>query len=223
MHVLAESQQMRVRRPLARTIAEILAGQPDRVLPWLSDGRWYVVRNVVHILGWIGGNGIADRLRTTAEHPEPRVRREVVAALSQSDHDAARPILMRMLKSAEPELFGAILHQIAMDGGPAVAGTLLELLREPGFRGRSEAERRALFLALATRGEPILPALESELNAGGLFSRRSEPDHRGIALCIARIGTPAARAILERGLRSKRAAIRKASVIAGASGDAGDD
>jgi HEAT repeat protein len=222
MHVLAESQQMRVRRPLARAIAELLAGQPARILPWLSDGRWYVVRNVVHILGWIGGNDIADGLRAAAGHAEPRVRREVVAALGHLEHDVSRPILMTLLASAEPELIGTVLHQLAMDDDPAVATKLLELLRDPGFRRRSEAERRALFLALASRGEPVLSELEAELNAGGLFSRRPEPDRQGIALCIARIGTPSARAILDRGLRSRHASIRKACLIAGASGGSAD-
>jgi len=223
MHVLAQSEQMRVRRPLARTIAELLADHPERILPWLSDERWYVVRNVVHILGWIGGDRIASYLRAPAEHPEARVRGEVVAVLSQVDRDLSRPILMSMLKSAEPQLFATILQQLAMGNHPSVAEKLLELLRDGTFVGRSDEERRALFLALATRGDGVLPALEVELNEGGLFSRRPEPDRRGIALCVARIGTPAARAILKRGLRSNRGPVRKACLIAGASEDASDE
>ena len=223
MHVLAESEQARVRRPLARAIAELLADHPERIIPWLSDERWYVVRNVVHILGWIGGDGIVGYLRAPAGHPEARVRREVVAGLSQVDRSAARPILMDMLKTAEPQLFGTILHQLAVDDHPSIAEKLLDLLREDTFVGRSEEERRALFLAMATRGEGVLPALEAELYEGGMFSRRPEPDRTAIALCVARIGTPTARAILERGLRSNRGSVRRACRIAGASGDASDD
>lgn len=222
MHVLADSQQMRVRRPLARTIATLLVGHPERVVPWLTDPRWYVVRNVVHILGWIGGTGIADYLRTAAEHSEPRVRREVVAALASLDPDTTRPILTSMLGTADPALFGTILHLLAADPHDTIAVRLLELVRDDTFGSRSEEERRALFLALATRGEAVLPALETELNEGGFFSRRPEPDRPGIALCIARIGTPAARAILQRGLRSGRGSVRKACLIAGASESSSD-
>jgi len=220
MHALAESQQMRVRRPLARRIAELLADHPDRILPWLSDGRWYVVRNVVHILGWIGGATIPGGLRVAATHPEPRVRREVVAALSSVEPDAARPILINMLGSAEPDLFGTILHQLAADPEVSVARVMLGLLQDKAFHGRSTNERRALFAALASRGESILPELEAELNSGGLMSMRPDPDHKGIALCISRIGTPAAREVLERGRRSRRSAVRKACTIAGATGPA---
>jgi len=217
MQVLADSQQMRVRRPLARTIAELLPGQPERIIPWLSDERWYVVRNAVHILGWIGGNDIAGYLQAVADHPESRVRREIVAALSQVDRDSSRPILMNMLKSADAQLFTTILHQLAMDEDDEIAVMLLELLRADSFAARSTAEQRALYMALATRGETVLPALEAELfEAGGLFSRRPDSNRQAIALCIARIGTPQARAILERGARSKSAPIRKACLIAGA-------
>jgi hypothetical protein len=72
-------------------------------------------------------------------------------------------------------------------------------------------------MALATRGEAVLPALEAELfEGGGLFSRRQDANRQSIALCIARIASPQARAILERGARSNRAPIRKACLIAGA-------
>jgi hypothetical protein len=224
MQVLAGSEQARVRRPLARTIAELLADHPERIVPWLSDERWYVVRNVVHILGWIGGDGIVGYLREPAGHPEARVRREVVAGLSQADAAVSRPILMDMLKGAEPQLFGTIVHQLSMDDHPSIVETLLELLRADDFAGRSEDERRALFLAVATRGDGVLPALEAELNqGGGLFSRRPDPDRAAIALCIARIGTPAARAILEQGARSNRAPVRKACRIAGATGEVSHD
>ena len=126
-----------------------------------------------------------------------------------------------MLTGAEPDLFATILHLLAADTDHAVGHVLLELLRDKDFSARPSNERRAVFLALATRGESVLGALETELNAGGLFSMRAEPDYQGIALCVARIGTPAARAVLERGMRSGRAAIRKACMIAGGShGDA---
>jgi len=191
-------------------------------VPWLADARWYVVRNAVHILGWIGGDIIAASLHVVSEHAEPRVRREVVAALAQTSHEASRPILLEMLKSAESQLFGTILHQLAQDTHASIGERLLELLGDDSFHRRSDEERHALFLALATRGDEVLPALEAALNEGGLFSRRAEPDRAGIALCIARIGTPAAKAILAAGLASKRAAVRKACTIAGAAGESSD-
>src|SRR5262249_51531377 len=151
LHVLAESQRMQVRRPLAKTIGELLTGHPEVLIPWLTDARWYVVRNAVHILGWIGAEESASYLKVPAEHPEMRVRREVVAALAQMSHDAARPILKRMAETAEPQLFVTIVRQMAADGDTSVEEWLLERLRSETDARRSEEERRALFQALATR------------------------------------------------------------------------
>ena len=225
MHVLAGSEQKEVRRPLARVIAELIADQPERIIPWLTDDRWYVVRNAVHILGWIGGDETTGYLVVPSQHPEVRVRQEVVAALSQASSEGARSILMAMLGAAEAPLFIAILHRLALDAHALVQEGLLGLLRDENFAHRSEPERRALLGALATRGDAVLPALEEELNAGGgsWFARRPEPDHTAIALCISRIATPAAREVLERGLRSARKEVRRACRIAGASGESADE
>lgn len=224
MHVLAGSEQKNVRRPLARVIAELSAGQAETVLPWLSDRRWFVVRNAVHILGWIGGEVPAEYFRVPSEHPEMRVRQEVIAALSQVDSDGARPILTAMLRVAEPPIFVAILHRLALDAHASVQDMLLDLLRDESFVRRSEPERRALLGTLATRGDAVVPALEAELNGGGgWLARRPDPDHTAIALCLARIGTPTARAVLERGLASGRKNVQRACRIAGASGEVRDE
>ncbi|MEO5617639.1 MAG: HEAT repeat domain-containing protein, partial [Candidatus Eisenbacteria bacterium] len=102
--VLAESQSRKCRRLLAEAIAERCRENPERLAPWLADPRWFVVRNVVHILGWIGGPPIVGLLQTAARHADPRVRQEVVAALGQVDARLARPLLIRMLDGADTRL-----------------------------------------------------------------------------------------------------------------------
>ena len=222
MHVLAESQQKRARRPLARTIGALTKAQPERVLPWMSDARWYVVRNAVHILGWIGGDEIAGYLRAIAGHPEMRVRREAVATLSQCTPPVARPILLSMLDGAEPRVFTLILQQLCVVPHREVRERLLSLLRHSGFHQRSEDERRAVYMGLASQGEHVLQDLEGELNKGGLFAHGLEFHRQSLALSIARIGTPAAQAVLQRGLRSGHAGVRKACELAIKTGEVSD-
>ena len=223
MHVLADSQRMQVRRPLARAIAGLLQGDPQAILPWLADNRWYVVRNVVHILGWIGDAGIVQYLHAPAQHHDPRVRREVIAALAQVEADASRPLLMNMLEAGDPALLPMVLHQLAQDPHESVTTRLLTLISDQAFDHSPDEIKRALFRALATRGDAALPTLTNELNRGGLLTRRPEPDRTAIALCIARIGTPAARDALEQGRRSKNGSVRKACTIASARASANDD
>ncbi len=209
--VLAEVQNRRARRIIAEAIAGLCRGNPERLAAWLSDPRWFVVRNVVHILGWIGGDTIVGLLQVAARHPEARVRHEVVAALSQVDARLARPLLLRLLDGADSRMFGSVMHQLSAARDPGTARTLLGFLMAPEFDQRALEEKRALYAALgAVGGDEVLPELEAEVYKGNWFSRHQEVHRQSVARIIARLGTPAARVILERGAQSRRAPVRKA-------------
>lgn len=209
--LLADSQQRRVRRMLVEAITRLTWHQPERLAPWLADPRWYVVRNVVHILGCIGGDATLGLLQTAARHPEPRVRYEVVAALGQANSEAARPLLLKLLDDPDPRMLRAVLHQLSSARDASVARRMLVYMRDPAFETRTLEERRAIWSALgATATDDELPELEQELYRGNWFSRLAEVQRQAVARCVARIGTPLARAVLQRGAQSKRAPVKRA-------------
>jgi hypothetical protein len=211
MTILAQSEQKLVRRPLTRVIAELCHERPERLKPWLANAEWYVVRNVVHIFGWIGGPKVVGLIREVVNHPEPRVRREVVAVLSQAERAAARPILLKMLDNADGDLFAAILYQLSMEPDVHVSERLLRDLLDPGFEKRPAVARRAICTALAScGGAEILPKLEAQLFGGGWFQPSAGRRREALARCVAQIGGPEAIAILERGAKSWRLGLRKA-------------
>jgi hypothetical protein len=210
--VLGESQQRRNRRLLAEAIAGLCRDNPERLAPYLTDRRWYVVRNIVHILGWIGGNSIVGMLRSALKHPEPRVRYEVVAALGQVEPAIARPVLLKLLDNADSRLFCAVLHQLSAERDASVAKLLLAQLQEPDFETRATEERRAIYSTLgAVAGDESLPVLEAELLKGNWFARGQEAHRQAVARVVARIGSEGARMVLQRGALSKRGPVRKAS------------
>ena len=209
---LGESQQRRNRRLLAEALASLCRDNPERLAPWLTDRRWYVVRNIVHILGWIGGDAIVGMLRTALKHPEPRVRFEVVAALAQVEISKARPVLLQLLEKADTRMFCAVLHQLSAGRDAATARVVMGYLFDPNFEQRPPEEKRAIYSALsAVGGDEVIPELEAELLKGSWFARGQELHRQAIARVIARIGTPAARVVLQRGALSKRGPVRKAS------------
>ena len=222
--VLGESKVRRTRRLLAEAVTDLCRNNPERLAPWLADPRWYVVRNIIHILGWIGGPQIVGLLQTAARHPEAKVRHEVVSALGQLDLKLSRPLLIKMLDGAATRLFSLILHQLSSRRDSATARLLIGYLQDPKFEQRPIEEKRAIYSALsATGGDDILPELEAELLKGNWFTRTQETHRQAIARCVARLGTPAAKEVLERGAQSKRTAVRKACEDALAGVHAGED
>ncbi|MFN0151642.1 MAG: HEAT repeat domain-containing protein [bacterium] len=209
MTVLAQSQQKRVRRPLTKVIADLSRQHPERLRPWLAHPQWYVVRNVVHILGWIGGANVVRLLRDAAAHSEPRVRQEVVAALNLAPHAEARPILLRMLETADGRLLTAVLHQVSAQRDPAVAKKLLDFVLDPAIGQRPPEETHLIFMALAgCGGDEVLAPLETKLFEGGWFARTPDAYRRAVARCVARIGSAKAVEVLHRGARARRPAVR---------------
>jgi HEAT repeat protein len=211
MRILADSGQKRTRRPLARLLADLVRDNPERLAPWLTDSRWYVVRNVVHTLGFVGGPAVVGLLKAASAHPERRVRQEVIAALAQVEPRVARDVLLGMLEEAEPAVFCAALHRLSSARDPEVAGTLLRLVLAPEFHQRPAEEQRALYSCLArAAGDEVLPQLEAQMHEGRWFSSGHEARRRSLARCIARIGTPAAHETLQRGARSRNGGVRAA-------------
>src|SRR5262249_49624376 len=95
--VLGQSTVRRNRRMLSDAVVARCRDNPERLAPFLADPRWHVVRNVVHMLGAIGGEPTLGLLESVLHHPEPRVRHAVIGALSQVEARAARPMLLSML------------------------------------------------------------------------------------------------------------------------------
>jgi HEAT repeat protein len=209
-HVLAGIQNVRNQRIIGDAVIEACRTNPERLAPWLSDHRAHVVRNTIQILGAIGGNAIVGLLQGVLRHPDPRVRLEVATALRGVDPKLSRPLLIRLLDGADTRMFCSVLHQLSQNRDVGTARLLVGLLLDAGFDRRPEEEKRAIYSALGATGEDeVLPDLEAEMHKGSWFTRSADAHQQAIARCIARIGTPAAKAVLEQGTQSKRAAVRK--------------
>lgn len=209
--VLAGSQNRVTRRVLAEAVAMLCRDNPERIAPWLGDPSWFVVRNAVQILGWIGGEAVVGLLATAAHHPDRRVRYEVVAALASAPAHQARPLLLEMLSQSDTRMFCAILHQLAFARDTEIAVRLVGFLQAAEFDQRPDAEKRAIYSAIGAVGtDDILLELEGELAKGSWLAAGADAHRQAIARCVARIGTPRAVALLERGAESKRSGARTA-------------
>ena len=208
---LAQCQSRRTRRALIDAVIARCRDNPDRLAPWLADPRWFVVRYVTHMLGVIGGERIAYLLKDVIQHPEARVRYEVVAALSALPPRAGRPLLLGMIDQSDTRTFCSVLH--ALSGGPDadLGRRMFLLMRRPDFEKRPGAEKRAVYQAIATMaGDELVPELEADLISGNWFSLGREGHQKAIAQCLARIGTLQSMEALRRGSQSRRPLVRRA-------------
>lgn len=213
--LMCRCARQRARAACVTALSYLAADDPAVLKPLLDDPRWFVVRNAVFVLGQVGGPGLADLLRPAALHEEPRVRREVVRALSSLTRAERTPLLVLQLDARDPQLVGAALAQLTREPSPRVSKAILERIEDPAFEDLPADLQRAFLGALAEIADQhTVPALGLLLNRNaGLFTMRSLV-RDAAARILARVGGEDALRILEEGLRSKTEAVRLACLEA---------
>jgi HEAT repeat protein len=212
--VLSRSSRQRVRAAATTALAYLCAEDPRPLAPYLRDSRWFVARNVVFVLGQVGGEAAGAMLTSALGHSDARVRRAAVTALGQVPLQRRTALLTQHLDGQDPVTLEHVLAMLTREPEPGALAAVLERVLAPDFETRPEEERVALIAALGEMGgEAVLPELERILHAGGWFARRS-PERTAVAMAIAHIDTPPALRLLHEGQRARAEAVRSACLEA---------
>lgn len=206
--VVAVATRARLRAAATTALSYLCSDEPRLLARFLEDKRWYVVRNVVFVLGQIGGPEVVSMLANTAHHPDMRVRRSMVHALGQSPVPLRLPLLLELLDSTDVQTVSATLAMLGRGSDPRVTAALLDCVSATDFESRPDEVKVALVGALGEAAAAVVvPVLDQLLQKGGWFARRTA-ERTAAAQALARVGTPAAMAILQAGLQSRSEAIR---------------
>jgi hypothetical protein len=172
----------------------------------VGDERWFVVRNMVGILGEIRSADALDHFTRTIRHSDPRVRRETILALSKLGGEEAVPLLVRGLSDAESGLRAAAALGLGLTkSGAGVTPILAVLGRETDNEACQEMIR-----ALGRIGDPrAVPAL-AERAGGGWLSRTPTQIRVEAVRALGEIGGEAARAVLQRLAKDRDHDVREA-------------
>lgn len=167
LDVLAGEDAASVRSGLIALAGALAPGHLDVLLGRIDDDRWYVVRNLVTIIGRAGPD--PDALPTLARlvgHPDPTVRRELSRSLVACAGADAVPYVRRLTGDATPEVAAAARRALAGVSADVAARALADVVR----RGDGADDRRAVLAALASHPSAEVPELLADL-----ASRSSEP------------------------------------------------
>jgi hypothetical protein len=79
--LLGQLNHMKHRRALCEALATSCRDDVEVLISRLGDSRWYVIRNVVYVLGRIAHQGVERALDRALHHEDVRVRKEAVPHL----------------------------------------------------------------------------------------------------------------------------------------------
>lgn len=212
VRLLGELKNSKTRRVLCDALAEIGKNAIELITPFLEDRRWYLVRNVVYVLGRIGKEQAIPFLQKVSHHDELRVRREVVQALGLIGGPKAIGLLARALTDDDVRIRSTAAINLGKIGKSAGLVPLLEVVQSKDFQKKDPVEMKAFFDAIGRVGSnEALPVLRQILERKSWFGRGKLDEMRlGAIHALVLIRTPEAKAVLEAGKSSKDEGLREA-------------
>jgi HEAT repeat protein len=177
----------------------------------VGDDRWFVVRNMVGILGETRSADAIEHFSRTIAHSDARVRRETIMALAKVSGEEAVPLLVKGLQDPDAGLRASAALGLGLTKQPAGVAPLLARLAD-----ESEPEVEVeIVRALGRIGDArAIRVLAERATGGGWFSRVAAPIRVEAVRALGEIRDGDARAVLQRLLRDRNAEVRQAAVLA---------
>jgi HEAT repeat protein len=193
---LAEEQDMVTRKALVDALADVAPHFTEQLSRRVSDPRWYVVRNVVILLGRTRDPAAVTALSRAMRYPEPRVRREAIRALDAIPDTRAPGLVVTALADDDAGNVGLAARLLGAHRLEAAVPALEEVAAGEGRGNRGVGPRVEAIEALGRIGAPSSEQLlESLVRFRGLRSlgrtREIVPAaERALATMRARRATP---------------------------------
>lgn len=202
------------RKAVCDIISDVCGGDGSHLLPFIGHGQWYVVRNVVMVLGKVADPSTVDAVGGALSHLEPKVRREALQALAVIKGATAASYLEKGLSDPAKQnrmTAGRLLAELSPERA-FEALTALTAAKE--FDDRDLDEKKETYgLIGRTGGERALAFLSERFRKKGFFQGQKREEARVCAAWgLAATGTDEAAKLLKAETGSKSGPLRAACI-----------
>jgi hypothetical protein len=153
---LEVEEQRWLRRSLCQLVAE--TGIPALPELWkrLQAERWYVVRNMLSILGMINDPSSLGVIEPLLQHPHPQVRKEALKSLGLSGSPAVFEKVASALHDQDEQVKISAIEWLGLLQEPRAVPLLLEIAEKRSLFFEEVGLKKAAIQALANLGAPGL-------------------------------------------------------------------
>lgn len=209
---LPKLSNARIRDVVEAAVGRLAAANPLVVVGAMQSADAGVVAEAVKLSGKLKLQQAVGALGQALGHVEPAIRVATVQALSEIASPAAIQAIERGLEDADREVRLASIRIIGAHQSRSALPRIAEVVQGKSMRERDLTEKMAFFEAYGSLvGESGVASLDGILNSGGFLRRKEDPQTRACAaMALGKIGTPSARASLEKASSDKEALVRNA-------------
>ena len=140
------------RRAVCRALVPLGAERIELVGKGIEDPRWYVVRNIVSVLGQINNPRAMSYFKRTIKHPDIRVRKETLMAAAKVRSDEAFDFLIVALTDEDEKLQILALKELVTNKIARAYNQIEKIVSEKEFKDRSTDQIKEFLEALAQLG-----------------------------------------------------------------------
>lgn len=200
---------------LRKKIISVIVGLGEEAIPEIvrrfSDKNWYVVRNMVRILREIGMEKAVRYLNIPLKHEDPRVRKEVVYALSTIGGGEALRLISLMTDDPDGEVRRGAIKYLGVMRNKESVPLLMKLIAQRNPFGHKNYLIISGIEALGEIGAgEAVPGLVRLLRKSTIFARSRNDEVRiTTATALEKIGNEQAMEALARGTRYRRKIVRQ--------------
>ena len=213
IELLASVEKMKARRVLCDALVELGKMDIDALIAKLEDDRWFLVRNLIYILGKIGDVRVIESFSRFIQHKELKVRKEVLHALDTMEDPRACQLLVHFIPDPDPSNRIFAIKSLSRKRVKEGLNALLDVLASKEFALKELYEKKEIFDAIAKiGGDDVVPEMRRFLKKRWSLFKNVELEERGLCAAVAlqRIGSPSAIEALREGSRSNSKIIRGA-------------
>lgn len=197
---LAVSDSRAGRKALATLLVQVGEQAVPAITAMMSDRRWYVIRNLVAILGDIGVTVAIPVLQECQRHEDIRVCKEAIRSLAKIGGRDAETAIIAVLKGNDPQLLPQAMASLGGMRSRRAVAVLMQFLCADDLFLKSLPLKIDALSAIAMIGDgSVVPRLLEILQRRPLMARNRWTALKiHVVTCLARLGEPGSLPILRK-------------------------
>jgi HEAT repeat protein len=183
IHMFGDLKSYLARKMVCEVLVEKAKDHLELLGEGVTDKRWFVVRNVVSVLGAIGSEEGVRLLKQIAKHRDLRVRKEIVAALFKIPGEEAGELLTSFLLDEDKRIRILTSRGLAQKKEKQALPTLQTIFKDDEFRDLSADEKKHMLESFAViGGTDVVPFLVKMVNKRSWLRRDKHTETRVFAI-----------------------------------------
>jgi hypothetical protein len=188
--LLGELETISARKYIINALTILGKKDIGPLLKALRDDRWYVLRNIVHILRVVGNKKAVDHIVRIGRHEDIRVRKEILKTLGELGGQGVAASIKEYLNDTDKTVRITAVKALGGAKSELSKKVLMDTISEKSFLDKDYSEMRTYFEEISHwKDESTIAFLKDILNKSSLFNRSKHNELKACAIyCLGLIG-----------------------------------